>query len=162
MSMIFFLNIEMLSKIVFFVMNTIEFGIKDFPGFTDSFEQIVIILPVIFLSIAVVINVRNWIYYLMKIGEMAYINQQEPELLHFHKNLDSRTKCLNRITMVLIGINLTTVLFVTVYHILVPEGMEMFKATNILIGSNFCMLAIVYAVTSIKILRRLQKYFPSF
>ena len=73
--MIFFLNIEMLSKIVFFVMNTIEFGIKDFPGFTDSFEQIVIILPVIFLSIAVVINVRNWIYYLMKIGEMAYINQ---------------------------------------------------------------------------------------
>lgn len=64
--------------------------------------------------------------------------------------------------MVLIGINLTTVLFVTVYHILVPEGMEMFKATNILIGSNFCMLAIVYAVTSIKILRRLQKYFPSF
>ena len=65
-------------------------------------------------------------------------------------------------TMFVIGINLSILLFVTVYHILVPESLIMFGATNIFIGSNFSMLAIVYAVTSIKILNRLQKYFPSF
>lgn len=65
-------------------------------------------------------------------------------------------------TMFVIGINLTILLFVTVYHILVPERITMFQATNIFVGSNFSMLAIVYAVTSIKILNRLQKYFPSF
>ena len=73
MAMIFFLNIEMFSKIGFFVMNTIEFGTGQ--CFSNLFEETVVILPVIFLSVAVLINVRNWIYYLMRIGDMAYISE---------------------------------------------------------------------------------------
>jgi hypothetical protein len=44
----------------------------------DHFPPIMIValyLPIVFLTVAIMINLRNWIYYYLKIGEMAYHNQ---------------------------------------------------------------------------------------
>ena len=86
--MIFFLNLELackfnyimiifIAKSVFFLVNVLEFS----PGGTlfcpnKGELNIIVVLPVVFLSVAVVINLRNWIYYYIKIGEMAYKNEQ--------------------------------------------------------------------------------------
>ena len=63
----------------------------------------VIVLPVVFLSIAVVINLRNWIYYLIKIGEMAYLKDEK---LQKFKNSHWNINALNIVTHAVITINL--------------------------------------------------------
>jgi uncharacterized membrane protein len=68
------------AKLAFFIMNVFEFRPRpntdnsDEGGFKQSIINIMIVLPVGFFSLAVVINLRNWIYYYIKIGEMAFLN----------------------------------------------------------------------------------------
>ena len=77
--MILFLNLNMLANIVFYTMNTQEFNPEneDYKGYPKTMIEIIKVLPITFLSCAVVINVRTWIYYLIRIGELANLTQRK-------------------------------------------------------------------------------------
>jgi hypothetical protein len=92
-----------IAKSVFFFVNVLEFS----PGGTlfcpnKGELNIIVVLPVVFLSVAVVINLRNWIYYYIKIGEMAYKNEQTKDTFRFFKNAKLHTNVLNVFTHVII------------------------------------------------------------
>lgn len=60
--MIFFLNLELLSLIFFYIVNAHEDYIKHISG-SDKDPPIMtvgLILPINFLTIAIIINLRNW------------------------------------------------------------------------------------------------------
>ena len=63
-------------------------------------------LPVTFLSLAVVINLRNWIYYYIKIGEMVYLSDESIENIHFYTNSKRNISILNVFTHIMIIVNL--------------------------------------------------------
>ena len=72
LTMILCLTLNMAANVVFFSMNTIEYNPKNnFHGYPKTEWQIIKVLPITFLSMAVVINVRTWVYYHMRIGELA-------------------------------------------------------------------------------------------
>ena len=72
LSMIACLNLELISKVFFYSVNAYEItrdtDAKAFP----PIMIISLILPILFLSMAILINLRNWFYYYIKIGDMAY------------------------------------------------------------------------------------------
>jgi len=76
LGMIMFLNLELISKIMFYAINAN--GVSPKHRDDDDYEInpvlsiTTLVMPVQFLSIAIIINLRNWIYYHIKIGEMAF------------------------------------------------------------------------------------------
>jgi hypothetical protein len=68
--------------VVFYSYNAIE-KIRD-KNWIDSHKGLIQIFnsfPVTFLSIAIVINTRNWNYYYLKIKEAAFVNSLSTEFL---------------------------------------------------------------------------------
>jgi hypothetical protein len=71
LAMMLFLDLDILSKCALFGVNAIiyhEGSAKDIPGVLFA---VIPVAPVTLLSIAVLINLNNWIFYYIKIGEMA-------------------------------------------------------------------------------------------
>ena len=92
-----------LAKAAFFLVNVLEFAPEGTVFCPRPWEvNIIIILPVVFLSVAVVINLRNWVYYHIKIGEMAYKNEQTKDTIRFLNNAKVHTNLLNVFTHVII------------------------------------------------------------
>ena len=61
LSMIFFLNLECLSLAIFYFVNGLQDKLDTYDRDHDPYIlTIAIVLPVIFMSIAITINLRNW------------------------------------------------------------------------------------------------------
>lgn len=75
--MIFTLTLEVLAKTNFYLFNFYDWYKTDLANGImwsedHKFEETVFMfLPVTFLSMGITINVRNWLYYYMKVNEMV-------------------------------------------------------------------------------------------
>lgn len=112
LSMIFFLNLELMSKIFFYTLNAHqdEKGSNKDDEKSSPIVTISLILPIVFLSIAIIINLRNWIYYFVKIGDMAFHTSEEfnQKTMNMHLQAPKLTKLLDCITLVLTLLILST------------------------------------------------------
>jgi hypothetical protein len=71
--MVFLLILDLCSKIYFFVLNGYQEYTRDTTVAPPNEDMVVaMFLPVLFLSLAVTLNLRNWANYFIKIGDMAY------------------------------------------------------------------------------------------
>lgn len=72
--MVTLLNLSLLAKVFFYIFNA-YFDHRQDPTADNVptwWFTIITFLPVIFLTMAVLVNLRNWVYYFIKIGEMAF------------------------------------------------------------------------------------------
>lgn len=81
LSMIFFLIMEVLMNAAFFFKGALQdyefrckhnMAEKNYLYFTDKAVGALMGLQILFLIVAIIINLRNWVFYFIKIGEMAY------------------------------------------------------------------------------------------
>lgn len=125
LSMLFFLMLTVLFISLFFLIG----GLQDYKFrcienmqdkynlyYKDTYCTVVSQLKILFLIVAIIINLRNWIFYYIKIGEMAYYQYQlETEMsdsMKKDKNLENiykyslpMTKALNFFTLSFIILN---------------------------------------------------------
>lgn len=106
-----------IAKLGFFIANAFEFGPHHLFCPNEWETNIIVVLPVGFLSLAVVINLRNWIYYHIKIGEMAYLNEMKKENFHLYRNAKSHINVLNVCTYIIITLNLLFLVCTTTINI---------------------------------------------
>ena len=104
-----------------------------------------------FFAIAVVINIRNWIYYFIKIGEMATGGDCKRQIF-----------VLDFLIGVYISLNIAFVFLEPIYSSLFPD----FELNTIIFyylnGVNYFVISFVYALTGFMILFRLKTNFNSF
>ena len=73
LSMIFFLTLVTLSEVFFYAVNLYEdSNVKPEDQTKQPIAIAAVILPIMTLVIAIGINLRNWVCYYIKIGEMAF------------------------------------------------------------------------------------------
>jgi hypothetical protein len=173
LGMICFLNLELVSKIIFYSLNAATVSPAhryDNDWHINPVVDIVtLVLPVQFLSIAIIINLRNWIYYHIKIGDMAFHSQKQEihedsfvddHLVKLHRNMKKYVFWLDITTGGLIVLDLGSLIGVTIYSS--QTCSSHLKVVELITGVVFGVLAIIFATTGFYILSRLQKYFPEF
>ena len=98
-----------------------------------------------------VINIRNWIYYFIKIGEMATGGDCKRQIF-----------VLDFLIGIYITLNIAIVFLEPIYSALFPN----FELNKIIFyyfnGINYFVISFVYALTGVMILRRLKTNFNSF
>ena len=68
LTIIFFMSLDLVSNCCFFALNYFSTDSPRLANVTNN----MISVPVQVLSVAIILNLRNWVYYYLKIGEMAY------------------------------------------------------------------------------------------
>jgi len=175
LGMIFFLNLELMSKVIFYAINAafVSPAHRYDPDFDINPVVMIVtlVLPVQFLSIAIIINLRNWIYYHIKIGEMAFHSQKQEldrdencfvddYLVKLHRNMKKYVFWLDITTGGLIVIDLSSLIGITIYSS--ETCSSHLKVVELITGVVFGVLAVAFGATGILILSRLQQYFPMF
>lgn len=192
LSMLFFLNLQVLLNALFFFLGGIQdnkfkcivdMADKNYLYYTDNYTSVISQLTILFLIEAVIINLRNWIFYYIKIGEMAYYQYQlatemsesekrDQTLENIFKYSLPMTKGLNFLTVVFIVLNIVS--YSMVIKKLVDAGKnEDFKKMeteidtilddeNKIIAPGFGICGILFLLVGIGIQLRLKKYFPIF
>lgn len=123
--LILFLCFTWVSEIVFYTLNAYQVWTnpddeKD-PNSTFIFK----ISIVMNLSIAITINLRNWVFYYIKIGEMAYHQQysdsEQPKLdwylSHVHRHHTQYTYLTNGVAISIILTTISVYTWITVIYI---------------------------------------------
>ena len=77
LAMVFTLTLEVLAKANFYIFNFYDWKWANLPNgvmWSDNhqiLQTVFMYMPVTFLSMGITINVRNWLYYYIKVSEMA-------------------------------------------------------------------------------------------
>lgn len=87
-------------------------------------------------------------------------NEVDPYLVKLHKNVEKYVRWLNWVTLTLILLELSTMIYVTVYA--VNTCTSNLKVAEIITGAVFTVLSILFGVFGFLILGRLKKYFREF
>jgi hypothetical protein len=80
LTLIFFLNLELLVVMLFYIEKTYQdystrcIDPRDISiiATISPYSMFLTISPIAFLSVAILLNLRNWAFYFIKIGEIAY------------------------------------------------------------------------------------------
>ena len=152
---------QALGAFIQFVVNSIIFYTEGRWEPTNSWSMVVTLVPVTFYSLAVIINIRNWINYYFKIEQMAA--QAHPGLevdLKYHKRM-----------MDVIGV-LCAFFFVAISVYAVMIGVEpatteeemkaKIENTLYVYGVELTIVGLTFGISSIMINLRIKKYFPDF
>jgi hypothetical protein len=172
LAMMVCLILEMIAKITFYIFTGKAVG-------TIVEEYVIVpiqIAPVTFLGIAIVINLRNWAYYNIRIGQMVYHQEVQNmstnidrKILKMHNNAKLYMTMLNMFIIALIlAILVLDFLFVKYAiawsklsadekHIAIP-----LKIAELVTGVVFLFLALAFAVTGFFSISKLKRYFPDF
>ena len=70
-AIIVFICLDLTANCYFYVVLTLDREWDDY--FSWWHLNVAAVMPLSMLTIAIVLNLRNWIYYFLKIGEMAYL-----------------------------------------------------------------------------------------
>lgn len=169
LSMIFFLNLEIMSKLIFYGNNAYladPNGSKD-RKLNPVYDITSLIMPVVYLTIAIIINLRNWIYYHIKIGEMAFHSQYQVRaslvddyLVHLHRNRKKYERALDCTTNFLIVLCLFAIGGVAIYSSC--TCLDHLASITMITGYVYACLGFSFGITGCFILRRLKIYFPQF
>ena len=120
-------------------------------------------MPVTFFSIAVTLNLNNWMFYYFKIGEMAsHIDERAKDHANL-SNLKQYSKILNwitGITIVMVSVPLTVIIILDSMGKVDDEFM--FNVVELASGTLCIILGLAFAVSGFMNNRRLKKYFPDF
>lgn len=175
--MVTLLNLDLMAKCLFYVLNGYQMY-----SMTPEEQQkgpnaamiVAMFLPVLLLSLAVSINLRNWMYYFVKIGEMAYIHQCQlhegdekeelnPYLLKVHKQGKTWGRLVNLVTMIFMSTIFFFYCSLMVY--LVNAGDHINDAIIIAekyTGILYFIHSFGFAFWGALILLRLKKFFKEF
>lgn len=91
--MIFTLMLEVLAKTWFYAINSYDWHSYDFQtkkkwsDYNPGLMTLSSFLPVTLLSMGITINVRNWLYYYIKIQEMVIFTTLDPSDSKYGENL---------------------------------------------------------------------------
>jgi hypothetical protein len=120
-------------------------------------------MPVTFFSIAITLNLNNWMFYYFKIGEMAsHIDQRAKD----HANQESLKRyskilnCITGFTIVMVSVPLTIIIVLDSMGKVDDDFM--FKVIEIASGTVCLILGLAFGVSGFMNNRRLKKYFPDF
>ena len=152
--------------VVFYTYNAIE-KVKDTEWKTAHYGlgQILNEMPVTFLSIAIVINTRNWNYYYLKIKEAAFINHLSTEFetpVAEKRQEDTVQKCQDRTKMHVFWLNIFTVAVILihqamvgylVYYSIANPDQPTSRGSYLFTGVTYLLLAAYFSITSFNIIR---------
>ena len=112
-SMMFILQLDILAKCAFFSMNAkIYNNLPNEVEIPDFLFAMIPVAPVTLLSTAIVLNLNNWVFYYLKIGEMASHVDYKAIKLGDVNSLRKKRIILNGVTILAIVIIISTFLFV--------------------------------------------------
>jgi hypothetical protein len=115
-----------------------------------------------FLSIAILINLRNWIYYLIKIkeaGDIIELNKEirdsrDEEIRDYHKKVKVYVRALDAWTLLIIVLTFIPLLIVLIQSFTTPDLNEDWSV--IFTGVFYLCLGLSFAVVSLGIIRELK------
>jgi hypothetical protein len=158
LAMMLALALDILAKCAFFSMNARIYHELPAEAQTPDFLYAAVpVLPVTLLSTAVVLNLNNWVFYYIKIGEMASHVDHKAIKLGELKALNRKRMILNGVTIAAIFVILFT-FAVVCYHSLNGDIIE----TQDKIGFNFLILGVAFGITGLMTNMRLKHYFSEF
>jgi hypothetical protein len=160
LGMVFFLTLELFSKIVLFSVNAYIYNNTDEFTFHPAVYTIIPMCPVVFLTLGALCNLYNWIFYFFKIGQMAAHIDSRASL---YLSIDYQNKQRMLLNLVFGGLGLTVLLFfvgITIYSL--NNSTNEVELVQEIAGVNFIILGTAFGVSGCLNNNRLQKFFPLF
>lgn len=167
------LNIDLGSKVFFYILN----GYQEYAQTHDDDAPndvmcIAMFLPVMFLSLAVTLNLRNWMYYFIRIGEMAFHHQSmhsetsgqsvDPRLLRIQRRSRAWLTAVNfgaTFAMMFVGLYYVAIITVLIKSQDVARSVLL---AEVFTGSLYTAHSLMFAYWGARILLRLKTYFREF
>ena len=148
-----------------------SYNVHDYKLFLNSIEPhdpcwtgpVLSTMPVTFFSIAITLNLNNWMFYYFKIGEMAsHIDERAKNHAHYGnlKRYSKILNCITGITIVMVSVPLTIIIVLD--SLGKVDDDFMFKVIEIASGTVCVILGLAFGVSGFMNNRRLKKYFPDF
>jgi hypothetical protein len=110
--MMFFLALDILAKCVFFSVNAYIYKNNSLKGISNFVFAILPVAPVTLLSVAAILNLNNWMFYYVKIGEMASHVDPKAMKLGEQKTLTFYRRMLNGVTIIAISLIFSYLIYV--------------------------------------------------
>lgn len=188
-----FLNLNLVLNVIYYAYGAMQD--HKFRCFTDfelnchlefwyesAFVTTMIVLGHLFMINALLINIRNWTYYLIRIGEMAYHSQfenelEESELNPYLEKVYKRAKFLKRLLnwatfIVMLLFDCVYIVYMGVLSAVVNDGNdgktksneigELLGEFRIFSGVEYLVASSLFLLVGFVIQGRLKKYFPDF
>lgn len=133
---------------------------------------IAMFLPVMFLSLAVTLNLRNWMYYFIRIGDMAFQHQCMHAESTGHPVDPSLVRTQKRGRLWLQAVNIAAIFFMVMVGlfymgiiallIISQDGARSVLLAEAFTGTLYTAHSLMFAFWGARILLRLRKYFREF
>jgi len=161
--MLFFLSLAVLFKAIHFTAKThsIAVSIAGGPDSSHSDSSLAVLagLPVLFFQAAVILNLSNWVFYYVKIGELAQLAQGNTPAFSVE-----RSKCvIDAVAFLFIA----TVLYIEIDETVLILNKQESGMSNTLLGLTragciFIALGILFGLLGIMTLCTMKVHFKKF
>jgi len=160
-AMIFFLNCQLLSKLMLFATNASLYNHPCSATLNVALFTVLPMLPVACLSMAAIMNLNNWIVYYIKIGKMASHVDERAEKYGDPKRIWRLRLIINLVTIVSTLALITFCTWLCIHTIKNPKDSKL-PLLEVVSGITFLILGGTFGVTGIMNNYRLYKYFRPF